>query len=429
MEADLFDRFTASLTQGRTRRAALRRLGAAAFSLGGVPHFTTSTMARKKGHKGGKGHGGGNGGGGDGGGEVPPPRAPVPASARKVIGYYVGYEVDALPPAEIAWEALTHIAVGTVLPRSNGSLDLRLDLESEAEGQALAREVAQQARAHGVVPLLMIGGDGAREGFRAAASNQLPSFVANLGSAMRDLGFAGLDLDWEPIERSDEAAFRHLVFALRTALPDAVLTVPIIPTTLTFPAVPGVLAEVAPYLDQLNLMTYNMEGAYEGWDSWHSSALHGATARTPSAVDATVADVLAAGVPANKLGVGVGFFGDCWSAPVTGPGQAIRGSEIVATDSEMSYATIVADYFTPAAAHFDATAQVPYLSYDAGHGAKRCTYISYENAESIAAKGAWAQGQGLNGAIVWTINQGHDRTQPAGQRDALLHAVRQAFGA
>lgn len=426
MDDQQFDRWTASLTQAGTRRAALRSLGAV-LGLGGVSLFTMSTTARRKGHKGGKGHGGGNGGGGSS--EVPPPNAPVPASARKVIGYYVGYEVDALPPAEIAWEALTHIAVGTVLPRSNGSLDLRLDLGSEADGQDLARDVAQQARAHGVVPLLMIGGEGARDSFKAASSNQLATFVTNLGAAMRELGFAGLDLDWEPIEGSDEAAFKNLVFALRSALPDAVLTVPVIPTTLTFPAVPGVLAQVAPYLDQLSLMTYSMEGAYEGWDAWHSSALHGASARTPSAVDVAVADVLAAGVPANKLGVGVGFFGDCWSAPVTGPGQAIRGAEIVATDSEMSYATIVADYLTPAAAHFDATAQVPYLSYDAGHGAKRCTYISYENAASIAAKGAWAQGMGLNGAIVWTINQGHERTQPAGQRDALLLAVRQAFGA
>jgi chitinase len=179
----------------------------------------------------------------------------------------------------------------------------------------------------------------------------------------------------------------------------------------------------------VSIMTYNMEGAYEGWDVWHSSALHGASARTPSAVDATVADFLRAGVPANKLGVGVGFFGDCWSAPVTGPGQAPQGATIVATDSDMSLTTIATEYTTPAATHFDATAQVPYLSYDTGHGSKQCTYITYENADSINAKGAWALSQGLNGAIVWTINQGHDRSQPAGQRDALLKTVRQAFGA
>ena len=33
------------------------------------------------------------------------------------------------------------------------------------------------------------------------------------------------------------------------------------------------------------------------------------------------------------------------------------------------------------------------------------------------------------GVIVWTVNQGHDRTAPAGQRDALLRSARAAFGA
>lgn len=367
--------------------------------------------------------------GGGGGGTVPPPPTSVPASARKVIGYYVGYERDDMPPEEIEWDSLTHIAVGTVLPRSNGSLDFSLDLGSEADGKALARDLAQRARANGVVPLLMIGGDGARDGFKASATSNLTTFVANLATAMSELGFAGLDLDWEPIERSDEAAVQNLIYALRTAQPEAVLTVPVIPTTLTFPDVPGVVARIAPYVDQISIMTYNMEGPYEGWDSWHSSALHGASERTPSAVDTTVADFLRAGVPANKLGVGVGFFGDCWSAPVTGPGQALRGATIVATDSEMSYQRIITAYYTAAAAKVDATAQVPYLSYATPHGAKQCTYITYEDETSIAAKGAWARGQGLNGAIVWTINQGHDRTQPAGKRDAVLKSVRQAFGA
>jgi chitinase len=115
--------------------------------------------------------------------------------------------------------------------------------------------------------------------------------------------------------------------------------------------------------------------------------------------------------------------------PVTGPGQELGGAVIAATDSEMGYTTIMASYFTPAAAQFDPIAQVPYLSFAAATGAPGCTYITYEDEVSIAAKGTWAVDQGLGGAIVWTINQGHDRAALAGQRDALLHAARAAFGA
>jgi hypothetical protein len=71
MDEQQFDRWTASLTQGSTRRTALRGLGAV-LGLGGVSLLTTSTPARRrKGGKGGGkggGGGGGNGGGGNGGG-------------------------------------------------------------------------------------------------------------------------------------------------------------------------------------------------------------------------------------------------------------------------------------------------------------------------------------------------------------------------
>ena len=211
-------------------------------------------------------------------------------------------------------------------------------------------------------------------------------------------------------------------------LPGAVLTAPAEITTLTFPNVPPVYREVAPQLDRINLMTYGMEGPWEGWQSSHSSPLDGAAEATPSSVAVAVGHFLVAGIPASKLGVGIGFFGDCWTKPVTGPGQSLRGATIAATDNELSYTTIMASYFAPAAAHFDPAAQVPYLSFGAPTGPQRCTYISYEDRASIAAKGAWARAHGLGGAIVWTINQAHDRTAPAGKRDALLGAVRIALG-
>jgi len=349
--------------------------------------------------------------------------------ARMLIGYYVGYERDLMPPDEIEWSALTHIAVGAVLPKRNGQLDLGFYLGPE-DGPKFARDLAKRAHANGVVPMLMIGGAGAHDRFRSAASpKHRRAFVRNLVAAMRNLGYDGLDLDWEPMNPADQGPFKALVVALRRALPHAVLTTPAEITTLTFPDVPRVYREVAPLLDRINIMTYGMEGPYEGWKSWHSSPLDGATPQTPSSVAATVTDFLAAGIPARELGVGIGFFGDCWTAPVTGPGQDLRGSTIAATDNEMSYTSIMADYFTPSAAHFDQLAQVPYLSFDMPTGAKSCTYISYENQASIAAKGAWALDHGLGGAIVWTINQGHDPAAPEGQRDALLQAARVAFRA
>ena len=95
----------------------------------------------------------------------------------------------------------------------------------------------------------------------------------------------------------------------------------------------------------------------------------------------------------------------------------------------MSTTTIASTYYDAASARFDAVAQVPYLSFAAPKGPRGCSYISYEDESSIAAKGKWARDHGLSGAIVWTINQGHDRSAVPGQRDALLRKARAAVGA
>lgn len=51
---------------------------------------------------------------------------------------------------------------------------------------------------------------------------------------------------------------------------------------------------------------------------------------------------------------------------------------------------------------------------------------SYENEQSIAAKGDYARSQGLGGTIIWTIGQGHLPAAPVGSRDPLLAAAHQA---
>jgi chitinase len=114
---------------------------------------------------------------------------------------------------------------------------------------------------------------------------------------------------------------------------------------------------------------------------------------------------------------------------VTGPRQDIGRSAIVADDNVMSYTNIMSTYFDAAAYHYDSVAQAPYLGFSSPRGPQKCTFVSYENADSIKAKGAYARSQGLGGAIVWTINQAHTRNAPAGQRDALLRTTRTAFGA
>ena len=116
--------------------------------------------------------------------------------------------------------------------------------------------------------------------------------------------------------------------------------------------------QVAPLFDRINVMTYDMAGPWQGWQSWHNSALYGETPTTPSSVASSLAFYLASGVPAATLGVGTAFYGYCWQG-VTGLRQ--DGGNIAASDGAISYTNIIDSYYTSAVHVWDTTARVPYL--------------------------------------------------------------------
>jgi len=353
-----------------------------------------------------------------------------------VLGYWVGYQADLMPVAEIPWPALTHIAVGPMVPRSNGRIDSSMFIDPDT-ATTYARQIAQDAIAHGVTPILMIGGGGAEKQFFKAASKHRRKLVRSLLALAETLGFKGFDLDYEGDfgTRANQRMFGKLVGALRKASPDGILTFPAIALTTTFPQDKAVAfyAGIAGQLDHLFVQTYEMSGPYDGWVSWHTSPLYGedgpdvcaAGPCKPTSVDFNVNRFLAAGVPAAKLGVGVGFYGTCWNG-VTGPGQSVAGASVPASDNDMSYTNVASSYRPLMTEMYDATAEAAYLSAATPMGPQGCTFVSYETATSIAAKGAYARTKGLAGTIVWTINQAHGAPDYA-DADGLLRETYAAF--
>ena len=75
---------------------------------------------------------------------------------------------------------------------------------------------------------------------------------------------------------------------------------------------------------------------------------------------------------------------------------------------------------------YDDGAQAAYLSSATPTGPLGCTFVSYENEDSIAAKGVYAKAKGLGGTIVWTINQAH-RAADDVDPDALPGTTFSAF--
>lgn len=134
------------------------------------------------------------------------------------------------------------------------------------------------------------------------------------------------------------------------------------------------IAAVAPYVDFVNIMTYDLAEAPH-----HQSALS-----DPSAFsDCTraVQTYLDAGMPANKLVLGIPFYGrHSFSTAPT----AINYKAIIQLDKQ-SYKID----------NWDASASVPYVTYNGEY------YCGYDNEESISIKGEWLLGKGMKGMMYW----------------------------
>ncbi|RKH25421.1 glycosyl hydrolase [Corallococcus praedator] len=359
---------------------------------------------------------------------------PGGAPTNWVMGYWVGYQRDLYPVDTVDMSLLTHVVVGRIRPRIDGTLYTDFDVSS-LEGPLLAKALAQRAHKAGKKALLMLGGMGEYDGFKGATETveKRRNFVANIIKVMRELEFDGIDVDWEPILLpQDGPPLLALLDELRAADEKIIITVPIgwVNSNFTLGKMDADFhRELAARVDQMNVMAYKMSGHWGQWESWHSSALFAESPGHPSSVASSVKAFLDAGVPPQRMGVGIGFFGTCWKG-VTEPGTPLDGRDDVQeeqSDNAMSYANIQTLYYKPEAYRWDAAAKAPYLSFPTAFGPQACNYISYEDIPSVSEKGRWARELGLGGGIIWTINQGHFRQAPAGERDPLLKAVHTAF--
>jgi chitinase len=355
----------------------------------------------------------------------PPPPPPQPSSDIWLIGYYPGYQLGLYPVANIDWANLTHIAFGAAFPKADGTLDTSFFIDATT-GPQVAKQITTAAHANNRRALMMIGGAGF-DWAGAMSSANFDKFVQNILNTTANLGFDGVDLDYEPPSGYDLPTFTRLVQAVRTASPTLLISVPVGWINNNFPQIDPLWVQVANASDKLNIMTYGMADAWGGWNTWHSSALDGAKGNTPSSVAVSANAYINAGVTRSKLGVGAGFYGSCWSAGSTGPDQAPGSSTVIASDNAMSITNIMASYFTQAAYRYDTVAQAPYLSFASPTGPNKCNWISYEDPTSLKAKGAFVKAQGLGAVIVWTINQGYLPSAPAGSQNPALAALMQGI--
>jgi hypothetical protein len=63
----------------------------------------------------------------------------------------------------------------------------------------------------------------------------------------------------------------------------------------------------------------------QGWHSNPFSPLTGATGHRPVSIASTIQMFVDKGVPREKMGLGLGFYGESYAPPFTGPDQDTDG--------------------------------------------------------------------------------------------------------
>ena len=137
------------------------------------------------------------------------------------------------------------------------------------------------------------------------------------------------------------------------------------------------IAAVDPYVDFVNVMTYDMDAAPH-----HQSALRDKSAYVDC--ERAIKAYTDAGVAASKLVLGIPFYGRMSFDKSPG---AIDYNKIIMLDKN--------DYKID---NWDSDANVPYVTY------KGTYYCGYDNEKSIAIKGDWIRGLGMKGMMYWDYN-------------------------
>lgn len=353
---------------------------------------------------------------------VPTPEpTPQPTEGKVLLGYYASWAAySGYTPLRIPADKVTHINYAF----ANIDDDLKITMGDPAidpSNFAKLREL-KQAYPH-LKTLISVGGWTWSDKFSDAALTEQSrnTFADSIVAFITQHGFDGVDLDWEyPVggglssnsrRPEDKTNFTLLMAKIREKL-DEQGGLDNREYLLTFAGAAGTfyannveLSKLADYVDYAIIMTYDIHGPWPGSLTDFNAPLFNPKEYSPQykwSADSSVKLYQSRGFPKSKILMGVPFYGIKYNSvlwPNDGLYQPFGSGSSISYDRIMRYYydDLSFDYFV----HPDA--QVPWL-FDGD------TFISYDDEDSIAAKGQYIKDQDLGGAAVWELSQNTDGT-------------------
>jgi chitinase len=333
----------------------------------------------------------------------------------RIVGYVAGWST----PAVIHPGKLTHLnfAFARITP---GGLVALADGGLEA---SLLRVVALRKISPRLKVIVSIGGWEA-DGFSDAALTDASraAFADSAVEFVRKYSLDGVDIDWEypgqgvagiKYRAEDRQNFTRLLRALREKL-DAASSVQGRTGgdryTLSIASADREyfdhteMDKLQVYLDWINVMSYDFFNSLTPTTGHHAGLYRAALASpTDRDADASVEQHLAAGIPAEKLVLGVAFYGRGFAGvrPVeNGLNQPYARFEAAHDYSELAEKLIGRQGFVR---HWDDRAKAPFLWNSSSR-----TFISYDDPQSIGIKAQYVKAHHLGGMMFWELSEDRD---------------------
>ncbi|WSF21660.1 glycoside hydrolase family 18 chitinase [Streptomyces sp. NBC_01353] len=218
--------------------------------------------------------------------------------------------------------------------------------------------------------------------------------------------FDGIDLDWEypnacglSCDTSGPASFKNMMQAMRAKFgANNLVTAAVTADASSGGKIDAAdYAGAAQYMNWFNVMTYDFFGAWaaQGPTAPHSplTSYAGIPQAGFNSAEA-IAKFKAKGVPANKLLLGIGFYGRGW----TGVTQSAPGGSATGPAAG-TYEQGIEDYKV-------LRNSCPANGTVAGTAYAHCgsNWWSYDTPATVTSKMSWAKNQGLGGAFFWEFS-------------------------
>lgn len=352
------------------------------------------------------------------------------ADQYKIVGYYPSwalYRAEPFKPSDIDGRLVTHINYAFIRVDEQGNISLvdpwadveyRSDWNSNKPfwGHFLALTELKKKYPH-IKTLASFGGWTLSESFSALANNPIARahFIKNAIAFCKNYKFDGIDLDWEyPCfsehkgHPQDKANFTLLLQEFYQAVK---AETPTLLLTIAAPAGPEhceniEIANIHPYLDWINLMTYDLHGPWGGEEiTNHHAALYApAQGHKMLNVASAVFHYLEQGVPRSKLVLGVPLYGRVFahvSSPINGGLFSHYEGMGEGTTQERGirfFSDIKKNLMPQGTIYWDSQAQVPYLYLPTTK-----EFITFDSEESLKLKSCFIKEMHLGGAMVWEL--------------------------